>query len=162
MILDFERQFSRAWDELHYPQPEPEEMQPQEPEMMEPVQLAQAGQATIGPIPRTRAQEALGYVGELLTKAGVELDKYSVEIPALGRVSLKDLTVGESGKVLEDISFGFPPVRGGNVATGGIGTLGLKPEAAELLGIPLAGTAAKVGAEASVKAVKKGAKALAK
>jgi len=110
--------------------------------------------ASIGPIPRNKAQEALGYIGELLTKAGVQLDKVGVDIPAMGRVTLKDLTVGDAGQVLEDMSYGFMPVRGGNAATGGIGTYGLKPEALELLNV-----APSVGV--ATKAAIKGAKATA-
>jgi hypothetical protein len=104
------------------------------------------------PIPQNKAQEALGYIGELLTKAGVQLDKVGIEIPALGRISLKDLTVGESGKVLEDMALGFYPVEG----AGGFisGTTRIKPDPAlELLNIaPIAGAAAKVAGKGAVKA----------
>jgi hypothetical protein len=94
----------------------------------------------------------LGYIGELLTKAGVQLDKVGIEIPALGRISLKDLTVGESGKVLEDMALGFYPIEG----AGGFisGTTRIKPDPAlELLNIaPIAGAAAKVAGKGAVKA----------
>lgn len=104
------------------------------------------------PIPQNKAQEALGYIGELLTKAGVQLDKVGIEIPALGRISLKDLTVGESGKVLEDMALGFYPIEG----AGGFisGTTRIKPDPAlELLNIaPIAGAAAKVAGKGAVKA----------
>ena len=104
------------------------------------------------PIPQNKAQEALGYIGELLTKAGVQLDKVGIEIPVLGRVSLKDLTVGESGKVLEDMALGFYPIEG----AGGFisGTTRIKPDPAlELLNIaPIAGAAAKVAGKGVVKA----------
>lgn len=111
------------------------------------------GIGEIKAIPRNRAQEALGFVGELLTKAGVALDQYGVDIPGLGKVTLKDLTVGDAGKVLEDMSFGFYPVRGGNAATGGVGTFGLKPDASmELMNVaPAAGAAVKAGAKGAVK-----------
>jgi len=80
------------------------------------------------PIPQNKAQEALGYIGELLTKAGVQLDKVGIDIPVLGRISLKDLTVGESGKVLEDMALGFYPIEG----AGGFisGTTRIKPDPA--------------------------------
>lgn len=108
------------------------------------------------PIPQNKAQEALGYLGELLTKAGVQLDKVGIDIPVLGRVSLKDLTVGESGKVLEDAALGFYPIEG----AGGFisGTTRIKPDPAlELLNIaPAAAALAKVGGKAAVE----GAKAL--
>lgn len=104
------------------------------------------------PIPQNKAQEALGYIGELLTKAGVQLDKVGIDIPVLGRISLKDLTVGESGKVLEDMALGFYPIEG----AGGFisGTTRIKPDPAlELLNIaPIAGAAAKVAGKGVVKA----------
>ena len=112
------------------------------------------------PIPQNKAQEALGYIGELLTKAGVQLDKVGIDIPVLGRVSLKDLTVGESGKVLEDAALGFYPIEG----AGGFisGTTRIKPDAAlELLNlapvVPAAAALTKIGGKAAVE----GAKALA-
>lgn len=97
-------------------------------------------EASIRPIPRNMFQQAIGKFGEALSAAGVQLDKVGIDIPALGRVTLKDLTVGEAGKVIENMSYGFMPTRG----AGGIGgTAGLKPEAAELLNVPIVGTAAK-------------------
>lgn len=142
-----------------FPDPEP---QP------EPVMLADSGQVksdagqdygSIGPIKRNKAQEALGYVGELLTKAGVQLDKVGLDVPVLGRITLKDLTVGESGKVLEDMSYGFMPVEG----AGGFisGTTRIKPDAAlELMNIaPTVGAVAKMGGKAAVKGVTKAIKA---
>lgn len=111
---------------------------------------AQQGFGVARPIPQNKAQEALGYIGELLTKAGVQLDKVGVDIPALGRISLKDLTVGESGKVLEDMALGFYPIEG----AGGFisGTTRIKPdEALELLNIaPTVGAAAKFGGKAAI------------
>jgi hypothetical protein len=111
------------------------------------------------PIPQNKAQEALGYIGELLTKAGVQLDKVGLDIPVLGRISLKDLTVGESGKVLEDMALGFYPVEG----SGGFisGTTRIKPDPAlELLNIvPIAGAAAKAGGKAVVKGATKAVQA---
>jgi hypothetical protein len=95
---------------------------------------------SIREIPRNMFEQALGRFGEVLTAAGVQLDKVGIDIPVLGRVTLKDLTVGDMGKVIEDMSYGFPPTRG----AGGIGgTSGLKPEATELLNLPIVGTAAR-------------------
>jgi len=111
------------------------------------------------PIPQNKAQEALGYIGELLTKAGVQLDKVGIDIPVLGRISLKDLTVGESGKVLEDMALGFYPIEG----AGGFisGTTRIKPDPAfELLNIaPIAGAAAKAGGKAVIKGATKAVQA---
>lgn len=142
---------------VDYQFPDPIIEEPQQPMMLadsgQVKSDAQGGFGTIGPIPRNRAQEAFGYVGELLTKAGVQLDKVGLDIPILGRITLKDLTVGESGKVLEDMSYGFMPVEGGGNMISG--TKRIKPDAAlELLNLaPAVGAAAKVAG--------KGAKALA-
>lgn len=148
---------------VEFPDPIIEEPQQEQPMMLadsgQVKSDAQAGFGTIGPIPRTKAQEALGYVGDLLTRAGVQLDKVGLDIPVLGRITLKDLTVGESGKVLEDMSYGFMPVEG----AGGFisGTTRIKPdEALELLNLaPVVGAAAKVGGKAVVKGATKAVEA---
>jgi len=120
-------------------------------------QVAQAdgpddGLPSIQEIPRNTLQEALGMVGVALTNAGVVLDEYGLDIPGIGQITLKDLTIGDVGKVLEDMSYGFYPVRGG----GGLGgTVGLKDEAIELLNIAPGGAAVSAGAKAAGKAVKK-------
>lgn len=134
-----------------------------EPQAEQQVMLADSGQVksdapqdfgSIGPIKRNKAQEALGYVGEMLSKAGVELDKIGLDVPMLGRITLKDLTVGDAGKVIEDMSYGFMPVEG----AGGFisGTTRIKPDAAlELMNvIPAAGAIAKAGGKGAVKAGK--------
>lgn len=113
--------------------------------------MPEDGQGSIREIPRNVFQQALGKFGEALTAAGVQLDKVGIDIPALGRVTLKDLTIGESGKVVEDISYGFMPTRG----AGGIGgTAGLKPEALELLNLPVVASAAKVAGKGAIAAGK--------
>jgi hypothetical protein len=64
------------------------------------------------------------------------------------------MLIGDLARVLEDTSYGMGPVRGGNYATGGIGTYGLKPDAMELANaVPLAALAGK--------GIARGAKALA-
>lgn len=165
-LSPIEDRYLSALTEREFPTFTPEESAMAAPEGVDGMQLAAgpsqtvsdagAGMGEIKPIPRNKAQEALGFVGELLTKAGVQLDKYGVDIPGLGNITLKDLTVGDAGKVLEDMSYGFYPVRGGNSATGGIGTFGLKPDASmELLNVaPAAGAAAKAAVKGGVKAGK--------
>lgn len=113
---------------------------------------------TVGPIPRNKVEEVVGTLGNWIQQMAGELDKVGVKIPIPftgGSVNptLKDLTVGDIGRVLEDVSYGFYPFTGGNAATGGIGTFGLKPDALEVLNAaPVAGAVAK--------GVAKGAKAL--
>jgi hypothetical protein len=151
-------------------------MYPMEQEMAPDAQVASAdtGVATdvggIAEIPRNKAQEALGYVGQLLTRAGVNLDEYGLDIPVLGRVTLKDLTVGESGRILEDMSYGFMPTGKSKVEDRGIvegpdgerrvsGLSGSAPmlqaEAIDLLGLPFIGTTAKVATKPIIGATKK-------
>jgi hypothetical protein len=166
----FEQTYVDAYLNNMYPDVE-EEVQPQDTMLAAAPTTDPTGQVTVSgfqpqqvrtdvqpelgvarPIPQNKAQEALGYIGELLTKAGVQLDKVGIDIPVLGRISLKDLTVGESGKVLEDMALGFYPVEG----AGGFisGTTRIKPDPAlELLNIaPIAGAAAKVAGKGVVKA----------
>lgn len=115
----------------------------------------QDGQGSIREIPRNAFEQLLGKIGEGLTAAGVELDKVGVELPVVGRVSLKDVTVGDVGKVLEDMSYGLIPTRG----AGGIGgTAGLKPEALELANLPVVTGAASLAGKGAVAAGKAGAK----
>lgn len=165
----FEQTYIDAY--LNNMYPDVEEEQPQDTMLASTLTTAPDGQVTVSgfkpqqvktdvqpefgvarPIPQNKTQEALGYIGELLTKAGVQLDKVGIDIPVLGRISLKDLTVGESGKVLEDMALGFYPVEG----AGGFisGTTRIKADPAlELLNIaPIAGTAAKVAGKGVVKA----------
>jgi hypothetical protein len=151
-------------------------MYPMEQEMAPDAQVASAdtGVATdvggIAEIPRNKAQEALGYVGQLLTRAGVNLDEYGLDIPVLGRVTLKDLTVGESGRILEDMSYGFMPTGKSKVEDRGVvegpdgerrvsGLSGSAPmlqaEAIDLLGLPFIGTTAKVATKPIIKATEK-------
>ena len=112
---------------------------------------------TVGPIPRDNTHAAVGRLGEWVQTLADQLDKLGVTIPTpWGDVNptLKDLTVGDIGRVLQDIADGFDPITGGNLATGGVGTYGLKPDALELLNAaPAAGVV--------VKGVTKGAKVLA-
>lgn len=115
----------------------------------------QDGQGSIREIPRNAFEQLLGKIGEGLTAAGVELDKVGIELPGLGRVSLKDVTIGDVGKVMEDMSYGFMPTRG----AGGIGgTAGLKPEALELANLPVVTGAASLAGKGAVAAGKAGAK----
>jgi hypothetical protein len=152
-------------------------MYPMEQEMAPDTQVASAdtGVGGIAEIPRNKAQEAFGYVGQLLTKAGVNLDEYGIDIPVLGRVTLKDLTVGESGRILEDMSYGFMPTGKSKVEDRGIvegpngerrvsGLSGSAPmlqtDVVDLLGLPFAGTAAKAASKTVTKATNKLIKAL--
>lgn len=94
---------------------------------------------TIGTPYRPPHMEALGTLASLLERAGQYADKVGITMPQGSPVfpgkslSLRDLTIGELPRVLEDISYGMGPSRGGNYATGGLGTFGqMDPNVLEL------------------------------
>lgn len=110
---------------------------------------------SIGPIPRNTFQAAVGKLGELIQSGAEKIDFDVIGLPGVGSMTLKDLTVGDLGKVLQDMSYGFMPVRGGNVATGGIGTFGLKADPVmELLNAAPAVVSVAKGAVKAAKATK--------
>lgn len=136
-----EDKFLSALTAVQFPEAAIEE---QAPAPSEPVMVADAS-GTIGPIPRNDFQQAIGKLGELIQAGAEKIDFNVIGLPGVGSLTLKDLTVGDLGKVLQDISYGFYPITGGNSATGGIGTYGLKPEPTmDLLNaVPAAGAVAK-------------------
>lgn len=123
------------------------------------------GVGEVKEIERTKMQQAIGTMGAWIQSLAEQLDKYGVTIRIPGtdaelNPTLKDVTVGDLGKVLEDISFGFYPTKGAGMTTQ------LKPEAAELLNLPVLGApvvaAGKVVAKGAGKAAAKAAAAGAK
>lgn len=125
-------------DEVFVPEPE------NEPEALpvdvppKPMADAAPGQAVIQEIPRNPLEQAVGMMGKFLTSVGVPLDQVGIDFPGLGRITLKDITVGESGKIIEDLSYGFTPTDGGGLQTR------LKPE---VLDIPIGGAVTAVGSK---------------
>ena len=106
---------------------------------------------TIGTPYRAPGMQAVGATADLVNAIAEQLDKARVTMPSWSPVaankslSMRDLTVGDLGRVLENISYGMPPMRGGNYATGGIGTYGAKPDVMELLNVaPVTGIAGKM------------------
>ena len=163
MAINFDEAFTKNYMETMYPQ-EPEQPEPE-------VQLASANTGVmtdggIAPIPRNKAQEALGFVGQMLTKAGVQLDKVGLDVPVLGKITLNDLLIGESGRILEDMSYGFMPTGKSRMEDRGVvvgpsgerrvsGLSGsapmLDPSVIDVAGLPFVG----VGAKAALKGTKK-------
>jgi len=87
-------------------------------------------------VPRNAMQKAIGNMGAWIQSMAEQADKMGVKIRLPGtdtefNPTLKDVTVGDMGRVLEDISYGFYPARGKHM------TFGLKPEAAELMNLPI-------------------------
>lgn len=115
---------------------------------------------TIGQPYRAPVRKAIGSLADLINAFAARAEKVGVTVPQGSPVlpgasmTLRDMTVGDLGRVLEDISYGMGPVSGGNYATGGVGTYGLKPDAMELANVAPAG--ALLG-----KGIVKGGKALA-
>ena len=91
---------------------------------------------SVKPIERNLPQQAIGRMGQWIESLATQLDKFGITIKVPGtdatlNPTLKDITVGDMGRVLEDISYGFYPVTGKGTTTG------LKPEAVELMNLPI-------------------------
>lgn len=114
------------------------------------------GQLDLGeakPIEPTNAMGTLKKVGELIQSGAEKIDFDVLGLPGIGTLTLKDLTVGDLGKVLVDIAEGFPPVTGSGQT--------LKPtmEAIELINAAPAVTGAvKLGKKVAPKIAKKAGK----
>jgi hypothetical protein len=115
--------------------------------------------SSIQSIPRNTSQEIMGKIGTAIQTGADYLDFAVIGLPDVGTLSLKDLTVGDIGKVMEAMSYGFSPT------TGKGQTLRPTPEALDLLNaIPafqLAGKAVKAVGKAAATGVKKAATELA-
>ena len=106
---------------------------------------------TIGQPYRSPPMQSVGTLADLVNYLAAQADRVGFTIPEslpimAGRgMTLRDLTVGDLGNVLEDISYGMGPMRGGNYATGGLGTLGqMHPQVLELANaLPAAAVAGK-------------------
>jgi len=110
------------------------------------------GEARLPPEP-TGAMGALKKVGELIQSGAEKIDFDVLGLPGIGTLTLKDLTVGDLGKVLVDISQGFSPMTGSGET--------LKPtmEALELINAaPAVGLAYKGGKKLVKKIAEKVAK----
>ena len=68
------------------------------------------GEASIGPIPRSKAAE---FVGDKVAGAiRSARDAMSAEVPVLGG-TIGEWVIGEAPEALEDWSYGFGPIRAG-------------------------------------------------
>lgn len=120
-----------------------------------PVESTDSMQAT----PRNKYQEALGAIATGIQSGAEAIDFNVIGFPNVGYLTLKDLTVGDLGKVLEKISYGEYPVEG----AGGIsGTSKLNMEdTLELLNaVPLVGATRKLAIKGGKKVVEKVGKAV--
>ena len=97
------------------------------------------GQLDLGeakPIQPTGAMNVLKSVGQMIQSGAEKIDFDVLGLPGIGTLTLKDLTVGDLGKVLVDIAEGFPPI------TGSGETLKPTTEAIELINVAPAATGA--------------------
>jgi hypothetical protein len=107
------------------------------------------GQLDLGeakPIEPSGAMGVLKKVGEIIQSGAEKIDFDVLGLPGIGTLTLKDLTVGDLGKVLVDISQGFSPMTGKGET--------LKPtmEALELINVaPAAAVAVKTGKKVAPK-----------
>ena len=111
--------------------------------------------ASIQSIPRNTLQEMMGTIGSAIQSGAEVIDFDVIGLPDVGTLTLKDLTVGDLGKVMEAMSYGFTPT------TGAGQTLQPTPEALDLLNaIPAFQAASKV-VKYGAKGLRAGAEALA-
>lgn len=114
------------------------------------------GQLDLGEAKKIEPTGAMGVlksVGEMIQSGAEKIDFDVLGLPGIGTLTLKDLTVGDLGKVLVDIAEGFPPV------TGSGQTLSPTIEAAELINIaPAAGFAYKTSKKVAKKVIERAAK----
>jgi len=87
-------------------------------------------------------RKALGLLADALTSGQEALN--TVNVPYLG--GLGGLLLGQAPEYLQDVSYGMPAFRGGNVATGGLGTLTPDTRMLDVATLPFVGAgAAKAG-----------------
>jgi hypothetical protein len=87
-------------------------------------------------------RKALGLLADALTSGQEALN--TVNVPYLG--GLGGLLLGQAPEYLQDVSYGMPAFRGGNVATGGLGTLAPDTRMLDVATLPFVGAgAAKAG-----------------
>lgn len=102
-------------------------------------------------IKATPRNEVLGGIADLLTKGKTAANQYQIlpQIPLIGGTGLGDLFMGKAPELLDNVSYDGirAALRGGNLATGGIGTYGARPEVADaaLLGMDVAGLGKGLG-----------------
>ena len=102
-------------------------------------------------IKATPRNEALGRLADLLTRGKTAANQYQIlpQVPLIGGTGLGDLFMGKAPELLDDVSYDGlqAAIRGGNLATGGIGTYGARPAVADaaLLGMDVAGLGKGLG-----------------
>jgi hypothetical protein len=108
--------------------------------------------------PRNKYQQALGAIGTAIQTGAEAVDFNVIGFPNVGYLTLKDLTVGDLGRVLEQISYGEYPVEGAG-GIGGTSKLNFEDTLELLNAVPIAGAATKLVIKGGKKVVEKVGKA---
>lgn len=99
----------------------------------------------------TSRNQLIGRLADLLQSGKSAANQYQIlpQIPLVGGTGLGDLFMGKAPELVDDISYDGlrAAVRGGNAATGGIGTYGARPAVADatLLGMDVTGLGKGLG-----------------
>lgn len=102
-------------------------------------------------IQATPRNNILGKLADVLKSGKTNANQYEIlkSIPLIGGTGLGDLFMGKAPELIDDISYDGlqAAIRGGNRATGGIGTYGARPAVADaaLLGMDVAGLGKGLG-----------------
>ena len=96
-------------------------------------------------------KKALGLLADTLTSGQDALN--TVNVPYLG--GLGSLLLQQAPQYLQDVSYGMPAFRGGNVATGGLGTLTPDTRMLDVATLPFLGAGAAKAAQLGTRTVAK-------
>jgi len=94
-------------------------------------------------------RKALGLLADALTSGQEALN--TVDVPYLG--GLGGLLLQQAPQYLQDVSYGMPAFRGGNVATGGLGTLTPDTRMLDVATLPFLGAGAAKAAQVGTRTV---------
>jgi len=106
----------------------------------------------MGNLQSTPRNQALGRIADILKQGKGAANQYAMKdwVPLVGGTGLGDMFMGKAPELVDDISYDGlqAAIRGGNAATGGIGTYGARPAVADaaLLGMDAAGLTKGLGA----------------
>ena len=99
----------------------------------------------MGNLQATERNDVLGRLADVLLSAKSKANQYEVlpQVPLIGGTGLGDMFMGRAPELIDNMSYDGlrAAIRGGNAATGGIGTYGARPEVADaaLLGMDITG-----------------------
>lgn len=105
----------------------------------------------MGSIQATPRNKIVGRLADLLQSGKKYANQYEVlpQVPLVGGTGIGDLFMGKAPELVDDISYDGlqAAIRGGNAATGGIGTYGARPAVADaaMLGMDVAGLGKGLG-----------------